>query len=50
MLAFSQAVIFTRRNFWKDKDTLNLFYYLYAISSKNHLALDCKKNGESQED
>jgi len=28
---------------------INLFYFLYIISSKNHVATDCKKNREYHE-
>src|SRR6218665_3229372 len=46
MLAFH---IFTKNKFLERQIHINLFYYLYVISSKNHRATDCKKNGEYQE-
>src|SRR6218665_2985560 len=40
---------FYKNKFLERQIHINLFYYLYLISSKNHLATDCKKNGEYQE-
>src|SRR6218665_3046516 len=40
---------FYKNKFLERQIHINLFYYLYVISSKNHLATDCKKNGEYQE-
>jgi len=40
--SISQAVVFTQKNSERQIH-INLFYFLYIISLKNHLATDCKK-------
>src|SRR6218665_373732 len=46
--SISQAAVFTKNKCLERQILINLFYYLYVISvlisSKNHLATDCKKN------